>query len=82
MNYCVKHNEQCNSADASGHCSLTACNRYLIIKYEEERRMTIEEAIDELEERKAFLKRTCEHCWDDAIEQALQALKEKAERLV
>ena len=42
--------------------------------------MTIDEAIEELEERKAFLKRTCEHCWDDAIEQALQALKEKAER--
>ena len=31
MNYCVKHNERCDSADASGHCSLTACNRYLLI---------------------------------------------------
>ena len=31
MNYCVKHNEQCDSADASGHCNLTACNRYLLI---------------------------------------------------
>ena len=41
--------------------------------------MTIDEAIEELEERKAFLKRTCEHCWDDAIELALQALKEKKE---
>ena len=39
--------------------------------------MTIDEAIEELEERKAFLKRTCEHCWDDAIEMALQALKNK-----
>lgn len=41
--------------------------------------MTLEEAIENLEERKAFLKRTCEHCWDDAIELALQALKEKKE---
>lgn len=39
--------------------------------------MTIQEAIENLEERKAFLQRTCEHCWDDAIEMALQALKEK-----
>ena len=31
MNYCVKHNEQCSSADASGHCNLAACNRYLLI---------------------------------------------------
>lgn len=31
MNYCVKHNELCDSANASGHCSLTACNRYLLI---------------------------------------------------
>lgn len=41
--------------------------------------MTLEEAIENLEERKAFLKRTCEHCWDDAIELALQALKAKKE---
>lgn len=42
--------------------------------------MTIDEAIENLEERKAFLKRTCEHCWDDAIEMALQALKAKRDK--
>ena len=42
--------------------------------------MTIKEAIEDLEARKAFLKRTCPHCWDPAIEIALRALREKLER--
>ena len=42
--------------------------------------MTIEEAIEDLERRKRVLQASCVCCWDDAIEQALQALKEKAER--
>ena len=39
--------------------------------------MTIKEAIEDLEARKAFLKRTCTCCWDPAIELALVTLKEK-----
>ena len=42
--------------------------------------MTIEEAIQDLEMRKRVLTNCCVTCWDDAIEQALQALKEKYER--
>ena len=41
--------------------------------------MTIDEAIQDWEDRKAFLQRTCEHCWDEPAEMALQALKEKRE---
>lgn len=39
--------------------------------------MTIDEAIQDWEDRKAFLQRTCDHCWDEPAEMALQALKEK-----
>ena len=39
--------------------------------------MTIKDAIEDLEARKAFLKRTCPHCWDPAIELALIELKER-----
>lgn len=39
--------------------------------------MKIRDAIEELEERKAFLRRTCTSCWDPAIELALSSLKEK-----
>ena len=37
--------------------------------------MTIDEAIRELESRKAFLQQSCAECWDPAMEMALQALK-------
>lgn len=50
-----------------------------IYQCDEEEYMTILEAIEDLEKRKAFLLRTCPHCWDPAMEIALQALKEKAE---
>ena len=39
--------------------------------------MTIKDAIEDLEARKEFLKRTCTCCWDPAIELALVTLKEK-----
>ena len=39
--------------------------------------MTIKDAIDDLEARKAFLQRTCTSCWDPAIDLALSTLKEK-----
>ena len=42
--------------------------------------MTIQEAIADLEARKRMLMNSCITCWDDAIEMALQALKEKYER--
>ena len=42
--------------------------------------MTIQEAIEDLEIRKRMLQSSCMDCWDPAIEMALQALKEKAER--
>lgn len=42
--------------------------------------MTIQEAIEDLEIRKRMLQSSCYTCWDPAIEMALQALKEKAER--
>ena len=42
--------------------------------------MTIQEAINDLEARKRMLHSSCYTCWDPAIEMALQALKEKAER--
>lgn len=28
MNYCSKHNDLCEHANASGYCSISACNRY------------------------------------------------------
>lgn len=34
MNYCAKYNKLCDSANAGGYCSLTACNRYLLITNE------------------------------------------------
>ena len=37
--------------------------------------MTVDEAIQELESRKAFLMQSCVECWDPAMEMALQALK-------
>lgn len=37
--------------------------------------MTVNEAIQELESRKAFLMQSCVECWDPAMEMALQALK-------
>lgn len=37
--------------------------------------MTVNEAIQELESRKAFLMQSCVDCWDPAMEMALQALK-------
>lgn len=37
--------------------------------------MTFNEAIQELESRKAFLMQSCVECWDPAMEMALQALK-------
>lgn len=37
--------------------------------------MTINEAIENLEERKAFLQKTCKDCWDPAIDMALNGLK-------
>ena len=36
--------------------------------------MTINEAIENLEERKAFLQKTCKDCWDPAIDMALNGL--------
>ncbi len=37
--------------------------------------MTIDEAIQELESRKAFLQQSCAECWPEEMEMALQALK-------
>lgn len=37
--------------------------------------MTIQEAIEDLTQRKRFLQRTCATCWDPAIDWALDALK-------
>lgn len=37
--------------------------------------MTINEAIENLEDRKAFLQKTCKDCWDPAIDMALNGLK-------
>ncbi len=40
--------------------------------------MTREEAIEDLEARKAMLMNSCITCWDEAIEMALKALKTEA----
>jgi hypothetical protein len=37
--------------------------------------MTINEAIENLEDRKAFMMNTCPQCWDPAIDLALDGLK-------
>lgn len=37
--------------------------------------MKLNEAIENLEDRKAFLQKTCEDCWDPAIDMALNGLK-------
>lgn len=37
--------------------------------------MTVNEAIQELESRKALLMQSCVECWDPAMQMALQALK-------
>lgn len=38
--------------------------------------MTLNEAIEDLEIRKKMVQAQCVSCWDDAIEMALQALKD------
>lgn len=42
------------------------------------RKMTVQEAVEALESRKAFLQQSCAECWPEEMEMALQALKEKA----
>lgn len=37
--------------------------------------MTINESIEDLEVRKAFMMNTCPQCWDPAIDMALNGLK-------
>lgn len=78
MNYCVKHNEQCSSADAGGHCSLTACNRYFLITDENylkrlvEKQTQIKELVPDSLKENEYIQGDLDH----NVQVALKKLKE------